>query len=148
MGKYLCAVGDRPECEVGTSLQRPFGFVHLCNMGNLLHSSLFIIIIIIIRNFTTVQQKKKHRYSKSNELLKDNASRYAWCMQPVQNKHKRKRIKKVRMNRWNKERRCKKSKSGQGQMLFKVIPKKNSKHDNGWQKKICVIIFIPRNVDI
>ena len=40
-GQYLCAVGDRPGCEVGTSLQQPFGitvdkdgFVYVCNMGN------------------------------------------------------------------------------------------------------------------
>ena len=31
-GKYMCAVDDRPECEVGTSLQ-PFAFWHNCGQG-------------------------------------------------------------------------------------------------------------------
>ena len=31
-GKYMYAVDDRPECEVGTSLQ-PFAFWHNCGQG-------------------------------------------------------------------------------------------------------------------
>ena len=30
-GKYMCAVDDRPECEVGTSLQ-PLAFWHNCTV--------------------------------------------------------------------------------------------------------------------